>query len=69
MRSRRHPYGHSAFVYGPVLLHGKEADVDVMIESKGGEASLLLYRDELHPAHMQRLAKARPAGSCSDSYM
>jgi UV DNA damage endonuclease len=48
-RQRTHPHAHSAFVYGPIHLYGREADVDVMIESKAKEVALLLYRDEIAP--------------------
>ncbi|KAL4541693.1 hypothetical protein Ndes2437B_g06037 [Nannochloris sp. 'desiccata'] len=48
-RQRTHPHRHSAFVYGPIHLYGREADVDVMIESKAKEVALLLYRDEIAP--------------------
>ncbi len=32
---------HSDYVLGPIALHGLEADVDVMIESKAKELALL----------------------------
>ena len=48
-RQRMHPHAHSNFVYGPMALHGREGDVDVMIESKAKEVALLLYRDEIAP--------------------
>jgi UV DNA damage endonuclease len=48
-RQRTHPHAHSAFVYGPIHLYGREAEVDVMIESKAKEVALLLYRDEIAP--------------------
>lgn len=48
-RQRTHPHRHSAFVYGPIHLYGREAEVDVMIESKAKEVALLLYRDEIAP--------------------
>ena len=44
-RRKTHPHSHSNFVYGPIDLYGYESKVDVMIESKAKEASLLLYRD------------------------
>jgi len=57
--SRTHPHAHSKFVYGPMMLHGREGDVDVMIESKAKEVALLLYRDEIAPK--QALAAAAAA--------
>lgn len=48
-RQQTHPHAHSAFVYGPIYLYGREAEVDVMIESKAKEVALLLYRDEIAP--------------------
>jgi UV DNA damage endonuclease len=48
-RQRTHPHAHSAFVYGPIHLYGREEEVDVMIESKAKEVALLLYRDEIAP--------------------
>jgi len=53
-RRKTHPHSHSNFVYGPINVYGHEDNVDVMIESKGKEAALLLYRDKLH--HLQRCA-------------
>ena len=53
-RQKAHPHAHSAFVYGPIDLYGREGEVDVMIESKAKEVALLLYRDEIAP----RLVKA-----------
>lgn len=47
VRRKSHPHSHSNFVYGPVDLFGYEEDVDVMIESKGKEAALLLLRERL----------------------
>ena len=47
VRRKSHPHSHSNFVYGPVDLFGYEQDVDVMIESKGKEAALLLLRERL----------------------
>ncbi|KAF5843405.1 UV-endonuclease UvdE-domain-containing protein [Dunaliella salina] len=44
-RDDRQPTSHSTYVLGPISLHGKEQDVDVMIESKGKELSLLRYRE------------------------
>ena len=35
-RRQLHPYSHSAFVWGPIHAYGREAEVDVMIESKVG---------------------------------
>ena len=46
-RRKSHPHSHSNFVYGPLDLFGYEEDVDVMIESKGKEAALLLLRERL----------------------
>lgn len=43
----RKPHAHSDYVKGPIFLHGLEADVDVMIESKCKERALLAYRDGL----------------------
>lgn len=42
----RRPTAHSDNIYGPMDLHGKEAEVDVMIEAKRMERCLLQYRDE-----------------------
>ena len=46
----------------PFSLHGREADVDVMVEAKGMEKALLFYRDELLLGHKQH--STAPAGSC-----
>jgi len=43
----RKPHAHSDYVRGPILLHGLEKEVDVMIESKCKERALLAYRDGL----------------------
>jgi UV DNA damage endonuclease len=43
----RRPHAHSDYVRGPIFLHGLEAEVDVMIESKCKERALLAYRDGL----------------------
>jgi UV DNA damage endonuclease len=32
---------HSDMIYGPIYLYGREAEVDVMIESKAKELALL----------------------------
>jgi len=50
-RRKTHPHSHSNFVYGPIDLYGYEDKVDVMIESKAREATLLLYRDKLAPGY------------------
>ena len=42
----RNPSAHSDYIQGPMNLHGKEADVDVMIEAKCTERTLLKFRDE-----------------------
>ena len=55
-RRRIHPHAHSAFVYGPISLHGREAEVDIMIESKAAEQALLLYRDRIQPLEREGLA-------------
>jgi UV DNA damage endonuclease len=47
IRRKTHPHSHSNFVYGPLELFGYEDAVDVMIESKGKEASLILLRERL----------------------
>ena len=41
----RKPFAHSDYIQGPMNLHGKEADVDVMIEAKCMERTLLRFRD------------------------
>lgn len=41
----RRPSAHSDYIQGPMNLHGKEADVDVMIEAKFKERTLLKFRD------------------------
>lgn len=41
----RKPHAHSDYITGPMNLHGKEADVDVMIEAKCKERTLLRFRD------------------------
>lgn len=56
-RARTHPHAHSAFVYGPINLYGRESDVDVMIESKAKEVALLMYRDEIAPRLAAEAAK------------
>jgi UV DNA damage endonuclease len=38
---------HSHMLTQPFNLYGREADVDVMLESKGMEQALLFYRDQL----------------------
>ena len=45
-QDNRKPFAHSDYVYGPMNLHGKEADVDVMIEAKCKERCLLQFRDQ-----------------------
>ena len=45
MQEGRKPHAHSDFVAGPIYLHGKEGEVDVMIESKCKELALLKYRN------------------------
>jgi UV DNA damage endonuclease len=60
-RARAHPHAHSAFVYGPISAHGREGEVDVMIESKAKEVALLLYRDEIAPR--RRAADAAAAAA------
>ncbi|KAF5843403.1 UV-endonuclease UvdE-domain-containing protein [Dunaliella salina] len=56
-RDDRHPTSHSTYVLGPIFLHGKEHEVDVMIESKGKELSLLRYREMACRAAAARVAK------------
>lgn len=41
----RRASAHSDYIQGPMNLHGKEADVDVMIEAKRMERTLLQFRD------------------------
>lgn len=43
----RRPFAHSDYIQGPMNLHGKEHDVDVMIEAKCKERTLLRFRDEI----------------------
>ena len=52
----RRPFAHSDYIQGPMNLHGKEADVDVMIEAKFKERTLLKFRDET-----MRQAQAGPS--------
>lgn len=44
-QEERRDTAHSDYIEGPVNLHGKERDVDVMIEAKCMEQCLLRYRD------------------------
>ncbi|KAJ9532276.1 hypothetical protein QJQ45_010419 [Haematococcus lacustris] len=44
-RDDKRPQAHSDYVYGPINLYGREAEVDVMIESKAKELALLKYRE------------------------
>ncbi len=73
MRRRTHPHAHSAFVYGPIDLFGREEGVDVMIEAKAMELALLMYRDEILPLHAQQLHSEEERGAaaveqrCGDS--
>eukprot|EP00887_Chlorella_sp_A99_P006391 scaffold3.g6391.t1 len=60
-RAAARPHAHSAYVFGPVALHGREAQVDVMLESKAGEQALLLYRDRLQPLYEAGLLHADAA--------
>ena len=60
VRARSHPHAHSAFVYGPIDVCGRETEVDVMIEAKAKEAALLLYRDELMPRLGTHLSGCEP---------
>lgn len=62
-RAKLRPHAHSAFVYGPIDVLGREGEVDVMIESKAKEVALLLYRDELAPRLAARAAAAQAAAS------
>ena len=43
----RRASAHSDYIQGPMNLHGKEGDVDVMIEAKCKERTLLRFRDEI----------------------
>ncbi|KAJ9533148.1 hypothetical protein QJQ45_018245 [Haematococcus lacustris] len=43
-RDDKRPQAHSDYVYGPINLYGREAEVDVMIESKAKELALLKAR-------------------------
>lgn len=43
----RIPHAHSDYIKGPMNLYGLEAEVDVMIEAKAKERSLLCFRDGL----------------------
>ena len=45
-QEERRPSAHSDYIQGPMNLHGKERDVDVMIEAKCKERTLLRFRDE-----------------------
>ena len=39
---------HSKFIRGPMNLHGHEADVDVMVEAKAKELTVLDFRNTAH---------------------
>jgi UV DNA damage endonuclease len=43
----RRPSAHSDYIKGPMELHGKERDVDVMIEAKCKERTLLRFRAQM----------------------
>jgi len=40
---------HSKYIRGPMNLHGHEADVDIMVEAKAKELTVLDFR---HTAHL-----------------
>jgi len=44
-QEERRDTAHSDYIQGPMNLHGKERDVDVMIEAKCMEQCLLRFRD------------------------
>ena len=46
-QEERRPSAHSDYIQGPMNLHGMEAEVDVMIEAKCMERTLLRFRDEI----------------------
>ena len=58
----RKPHAHSDYIQGPMNLHGKEADVDVMIEAKCKERTLLRFRDAT-------MGKADPAAELPTSVL
>ena len=41
----RKPHAHSDYIAGPMNLHGLEKDIDVMIEAKCKEQTLLRFRE------------------------
>lgn len=69
----RKPAAHSEYIQGPMNLHGKEADVDVMIEAKCKERTLLKFRDETmcQPNYGQStdLTKADPAAELASKIL
>lgn len=63
----RKPSAHSDYIHGPMNLHGKEADVDVMIEAKFKERTLLKFRDEtMHQAQAGPSAELVETDSAAD---
>ncbi|KAF8070876.1 mus-18 [Scenedesmus sp. PABB004] len=70
-------HAHSEYVDGPMDLHGLEAEVDVMIESKGKEFALLEFRQAMlegwaqgprarHSAHGARTAPANHLAAAAE---
>ena len=51
----RKPHAHSDYISGPMNLCGHAADVDVMIEAKCKERTLLRFRDETLPGQRSTL--------------
>ena len=69
----RRASAHSDYIQGPMNLHGKEADVDVMIEAKFKERTLLKFRDEIlcQPNYGQSAEpiKADPAAELASKFL
>ena len=69
----RTPSAHSDYIQGPMNLHGKEADVDVMIEAKCKERTLLSFRDgtmrQPHYGQSAELTKADSAAELASKFL
>ncbi|KAL3142635.1 hypothetical protein ABBQ38_002945 [Trebouxia sp. C0009 RCD-2024] len=64
----RKPHAHSDYIQGPMNLHGKEADVDVMIEAKCKERTLLRFRDGA-PDEAEPVSHPDPAAELATKFL
>lgn len=68
----RRPSAHSDYIQGPMNLHGKEADVDVMIEAKFKERTLLKFREtmcQFNCGQPAELTKADPTAELASKFL